>query len=77
MLPFDRPDILLVPDLGLPRQFLPLSFGSPLPLQLHPLPDLPGQTDRQPWPVRSASDRRHELPRVLWRQNDPRGKKNS
>ncbi|MDE7548952.1 hypothetical protein PY793_13305 [Acetobacter fabarum] len=43
---FGRPDVLLTFDLGLTRQLLPLAFG--FPLLLHPLPDFPGQTDRQP-----------------------------
>lgn len=43
---FCRSNILLTPDFSLTRQLLPLAFGLPLPF--HPLPDLPGQTDRQP-----------------------------
>lgn len=54
MLPFDRSDILLVPDLGLTRQFLPLALG--LPLLFHPLPDPPSQTDRQPRPFLKAGE---------------------
>ena len=38
---FGRPDVLLASDLDLPLPF-------------HPLPDLPGQTDRQPCPFLKA-----------------------
>ncbi|MCP1237925.1 hypothetical protein NKW55_15275 [Gluconobacter kondonii] len=46
MLPFNHPNVLLASDLNLTRQLFPLAFGLPLPF--HPLPALPGQTDRQP-----------------------------
>ncbi|WP_197464486.1 hypothetical protein, partial [Acetobacter cerevisiae] len=49
-----HPDVLLASNLDLTRQLLPLAFGLPLPL--HPLPDLPGQTDRLPCPFLKAGE---------------------
>jgi hypothetical protein len=42
------------PDFGLTDPLLPLAFG--FPLLLHPLPELPGQTNRQPCPLLKAGE---------------------